>query len=408
MSMALFRYKAVAASGELVEGDMEAESRGAAVARLHELGHVLIRADERAGLTLSLARSLARLGAGRGPAVDLAMLTRQLALLLRAGLSLDRALAIIEGLVASRPDRELVRRLLDRIRSGKSLADAMTAQPGMFPKFYLGMVRAGEASATLEASFERLGELLERARQMREQVKSALIYPAVVMLTGCLSLCVLFGFVVPSFRPLFEGAGDALPTVTKLVLAGADLFEGGWWAMLLVLLLLGLGLRWWLAGSYGRAWWDRHLLLLPVLGNLLRKSETARFSRVLGTLLRSGVSPLSAWGIAQETMRNSVMAAAVATAIGGIKEGKGLAEPLARTGAVPILAVQLIRVGEETARLEDMLIKLADIFDEENRRAVERLLAMLVPAVTVVLGALVALVVGSILMAMLSVYDLAI
>jgi general secretion pathway protein F len=408
MSMALFRYKAVAASGELVEGDMEAESRGAAVARLHELGHVLIRADERAGLALSVASLVSRLGGWRGPAVDLTMLTRQLALLLRAGLSLDRALEIIEGLTASRPDRELVHRLLDRIRSGKSLADAMSTQPGRFPKFYLGMVRAGEASATLEASFERLGELLERARLTSEQIKSALIYPAVVVLTACLSLGVLFGFVVPSFRPLFEGAGDALPTVTKLVLACADLVGSGWWAMLLFLLLSGLGLRWWLAGSQGRAWRDRNLLALPVVGNLVCKTEIARFSRVLGTLLRSGVSPLLALGIAQETMRNGVMAAAVAGAIGGIKEGKGLAEPLARTGMVPDLAIQLIRVGEETARLEDMLLKVADIFDDENRRMIERLLALLVPAVTVVLGALVALVVGSILMAMLSVYDLAI
>lgn len=406
--MARYHYKAVATSGELVEGDMEADSRGAAVAQLHDLGHVLIRADERAGLPLSLVQLLSRLRARRGPAIDLALLTRQLALLLRAGLSLDRALEIVESATASGADREMVRRLLDRIRSGKSLADAMAAQPSIFSRLYLGMVRAGEASATLEASFERLGDLLERARLTSEQVKSALIYPLVVVLTACLSLGVLFGFVVPSFRPLFEGAGDALPTVTKLVLACADVVESGWWAMILLLVMLGLGLRWWLTGSPGRAWRDRQLLRLPLLGNLLRKTEIARFSRILGTLLGSGVSPLVALGIAQETMRNGMMVAAVGAAIGGFKEGKGLAEPLARTRMVPDLAVQLIRVGEETARLDDMLIKVADIFDEENRRMIERLLAMLVPAVTVVLGALVALVVGSILMAMLSVYDLAI
>jgi general secretion pathway protein F len=342
------------------------------------------------------------------PAVDLVMLTQQFALLLRAGLSLDRVLEIVAGLTRTRQDQKTVRLLLDKIRDGKSLAEAMTALPTAFPKFYIGMVRAGEASASLEASFERLAELLERAKLTREQIKSALIYPVIVVLTACASLGVLFGFVVPSFRPLFDGAGDSLPAVTKLVLALADAVEGGWWAMLLAALMVGLGLRWWLATTRGRAWWDRRQLLLPLLGNLIRKTETARFARVLGTLLRSGVSPLTALGIARETMRNGVMTAALIVAIDGVKEGKGLATSLAQTGAVPALALQLIQVGEETARLEDMLLKVADIFEQENRRVIERLLAMLVPAVTVVLGALVALVVGSILMAMLSVYDLAI
>jgi general secretion pathway protein F len=406
--MALIRYMAVAPSGEIVEGDLEAETRGAAVLRLQDLGHVLIRADEVAGISLSRSVSRRLGGILPPPAVDLAMLTQQFAMLLGAGLALDRAVEIVEGLVRTRQDQKAVRLLLDKIRGGASLADAMTAMPAVFPKFYVGMIRAGEASASLEASFERLAELLERAKQTREQIKSALIYPAVVVLTACVSLAVLFGFVVPSFRPLFEGAGDSLPAVTKLVLAVSDAVENGWWAMFLTVAALGVALRWWLGSPRGRGWWDHRQLRLPLLGELIRKTEMARFSRVLGTLLRSGVSPVTALGIAQETMRNGVLTAAMGTAIAGIKEGKGLAEPLAQTGEVPALAVRLIRVGEETARLEDMLLKVAEIFEQENRRVIERLLAMLVPAVTVVLGTLVALVVGSILMAMLSVYDLTI
>ena len=404
--MPMFRYKAVAATGDIVEGAMEAATRGAVIARLQQGGHVPIRADA-AGLGFQPLTRLRALLPSRGSGVDLLMLTQQLAMLLRAGLALDRALEFIAGQSEAAADREAVRLLLEKIRGGRSLADALAAQPDIFPKYYAAIVRAGEASATLDASFEHLAGFLEQSKRARGDVVSALIYPGIVLLTGLGSLAMLFGFVVPSFKPLFADSETALPLVTRLVLLASDGLAQFGPAFLGLAVLGAVALRLWLRTAAGRSWWDRLALRLPLFGTLIAKAEVARFALILGTLLKSGASPLTALAIARDTVRNQVIAEAVAAALDGVKEGRGLAEPLAQTGVVPALAVNLIRVGEETARLDDMLHKVATILEQENRRTLDRLLALLVPGVTVVLGVLVAVVVGAILTAVLSVYDLA-
>ncbi len=402
-----YRWEAVSAAGEHVAGDMEAESQAAVIERLHGLGHLPIRADAAAGG--ALARLLAwEWRPRRGlPGRALALMTQQLATLLHAGLSLDRALELAQAATARRAERECLAALTDKVRGGGSLADALALQPAIFPRFYVGMVRAGEAGATLDATLRQLGEFLERTRAAREKVTSALIYPAIVLVTGLGSVATLFGFVIPRFRPLFEQAGAALPPAARAMLAASDLVQNYWWAMAGALALLAALLAHQLRGGEARRRWDRRVLKLPLVGELVAKSEVARFARTLGTLLRNGVAPLAALAVTQETLSNSVVAEAVGAVADSLKQGKGLAEPLSRSAAVPPLAIQLIRVGEETARLEEMLIKTADIFDEELGRTVERLLALLVPAITILLGIVVAAVIGSILTAVLSVYDLA-
>jgi general secretion pathway protein F len=407
--MPLYRYEAVAASGELVTGEMEAPGEDTIVDRLHAQGNVPIRVEP-AGRGLSWSRALTRpIGGKRGRrSANLALLTQQLATLLGAGLALDRTLEIAQSVVGQKHEQMVLRDVLALVRGGSSLADAMAAQGGFFPSFYIGMVRAGEAGGSLDATLRHLGEFLERSQAAREQVRSALTYPMIVLVTGCASMGVLFGFVIPGFRPLFEEAGAALPVSASLVLGIADLFRDWWGVMAGIVALAGLlGLQQ-ARNPASRRRWDSAILRIPVIGEIATQIAVSRFARTLGTLLKNGVAPLIALSITAEAIGNIAIREAVAGLADSVKQGKGLAEPLARTPLMPRLLVQLVRVGEETARLEEMLIKLAEIYDQETRRNIERLLAMLVPAITIAMGAVVALVISTILTAILSVYDLAI
>ncbi len=402
-----YRYEAVSAQGELLAGEMEAETQRAVIERLHSLGHVPIRAD--IASRGALARLLSWEWKPRARRIgNLALLTQQLATLLHAGLSLDRALELAQAVTRRQAERDCLAAVLERVRGGSALADAMAAEPASFPKFYIGMVRAGEAGASLDATLRHLAEFLEKSEAARQKIVSALIYPAIVLAAGMASVGALFFFVVPRFRPLFEDAGAALPFAARAVLSLSDLLQGYWWLLLATFGLAAAIIARQLRGAERRRSWDRRLLALPLLGDIITKAEVARFARTLGTLLKNGVAPLAALAITRETLRNAAIAEAIGDVADSLKQGKGLAEPLSRSKAMPVLAIQLIRVGEETARLEEMLIKTAEIFDEEVGRSVERLLAVLVPGITVLLGIVVALVIGSILTAVLSVYELAV
>ncbi|HEX3864926.1 MAG TPA: type II secretion system F family protein [Stellaceae bacterium] len=403
--MPLFRYQAIAASGEMVSGEMEGMTQEIVIDALHRLGHVPLRADP-AGGRLSWGTAL-RLPLTRPKRLNLALLTQQLGILLQAGLPLDRALEIALRILTGEAERTALRNILDRVRGGSSLADAMADQPALFPAFYVGMVRAGETGGSLDATLRHLSEYLEQVRSAREQVKSALVYPVLVLATGMASITVLFGFVIPSFRPLLEESGKAPPASAQIVLAISDIVRDGWWIMLLAVIAVVVIVRRQLRVPAFRRYRDQRLLALPVAGDLVVKTEMGRFCRTLGTLLKNGVAPLTALSITHGALTNLALRGALDGVVDRVKEGKGLAEPLAQAKAVPPLVVDLVRVGEETARLDDMLLKIAEIYDEETRRATGRLLAMLVPAVTIGLGIIVALVVGSILTAILSVYDLA-
>ena len=404
--MPSYRYKAVAATSEAIEGSMEAATKSVVVERLQAMGHVPIRVEEVEASPWANLRLDEFLVARRMSMRSLALITGQLATLLNAGLALDDALAILEQLVERRSEKLCLRLLHERIRGGATLADAMAAQSRVFPEFYISMVRAGEAGASLETVLERLADFLERREVTREHIKSALLYPAIVAVTCCVSIAILFVFVVPRFRPLFEQSGDALPISARYLLSLSDLLGRFWWAFILVPLVFVVLILRQSRSPKGRFRWERRLLKMPLVGPLIVKIEVARFSRTLGTLLKNGVSLLSALAITRETIRNGVFAQAVVTVIDRAEVGKGLAEPLQRTGMFPPLAVHLVRVGEESGRQEEMLLKIADIFETDTRRSIDRLLALLGPALTVVLGLIVAGVIGSILTAVLSVYDL--
>ena len=244
------------------------------------------------------------------------------------------------------------------------------------------------------------------ADRKRESVRSALIYPAILVFMAVASLFILLGVVIPKFKPLVEDSGTALPTMTRVVIAVGEGFQVYWWVPVVAVLGCLLVGRRLLANPSWRYRWDLALARSPIFGDLIVRAETARLARTLGTLLVNGVNLLPALALARGGVENAALARDIDTVERSLREGKSLAEPLGEAAVIPKLAIQLIRVGEETGNLEEMFFKIADIYDEEVRRAIDRLLALLVPALTIGLGLMIAGIIGSIMAAILSIYDI--
>ncbi|MGF1631828.1 MAG: type II secretion system F family protein [Kiloniellaceae bacterium] len=404
--MANFRYKSVTGEGEVVQGRLEASDQDGAVARLHQMGHLPVRVEATAGGHLLDLLQREVLPARPAQGAELATLTRKLATLLKAELPLDRALELLSELTERKASRAMVERLLAALRSGSSLADALDKEAKTFPSYYRAMVRAGEIGGSLDSVLVRLADFLERAQETRGKLRSALIYPLFLLVTAGVSLAILLTFVIPAFQPMFEDAGTELPLVTQIVVGFGAFVREAWWILLLALLAIVVGLQAHLGTPVGRLWWHRQVLRLPVAGELWAKGDVARFARTLGTLLGNGVPLLQALELVREVMSNAALSAGVTAVQPDVKAGRGLAAPLAENPLFPRLLVQLLRVGEESGRLEDMLLKLADIYDHESEETMRRLLALLVPVLTLGLGALIAFIVSSILFALFSVNEL--
>lgn len=406
--MPRYRYEAVDASGEVLRDDMEAPSQEAVIAQLRDGGVLPLSVAEAKGgfLRSALGQPLfSKRRALSRKAVTL--ITQQLASLLSAGMPLDRALTILISVSEDEQHtKPLLERVQEKVRGGSTLADALEAQ-GVFSRFYLNMVRAGEAGGALETVLKRLTEFLERSQALRETVTSALIYPIILLSVAALSVIILLTFVVPQFQRLFADAGKALPLATQIVIAVGDGFRHYWWVGLIVIGLIVTVARQRLSQPENRLRWDRRLLRIPLLGDLIAKVETARLSRTLGTLLGNGVSLLNALTIVRETLSNRVLANALGEVSEHTKTGRGLAEPLLETGNFPKLAVQMIRVGEETGQLQEMLLQVADTYDNEVQTSVKRLLMLLEPALILGLGVIIAGIIMSILVAILSLNELA-
>lgn len=409
--MARFRYRALGASGEVEEGVLEAASREAVIEHLQGMGLIPIRAaeDAAAAAPAGAARRMAArafFAPRRVTQDDIAVFTRELATLLEAGLPLDRALQMLADLSENARLRELLGAVRDEVRGGAALSKALGGRRAAFSRFYISMVRAGEAGGALAEALERLARHMERARELRESIVSALIYPVILAAAAGLSILILMLFVVPQFEQIFAQAGGTLPLATRIVLFAAEVLRGYWPLLLAVLALTA----WRMAKSFsdpaGRRRWDARLLRAPLLGDLAAKVETARFARTLATLAKNGVPLLAGLSIARETMGNALIAEAVERVAGELKEGRGLARPMSETRRFPKLAVQMIAVGEETGRLDHMLLRVADTYDAEVRLAVKRLLALVEPALIVAMALVIGGVILSLLVAMLSLFSL--
>ena len=405
--MPLFHFKVVTPAGEAQEGDMDGVSQAAIVERLQGMGLIPIRVEETVASGAAPDNRGGIFGKKRISQEDVAVFTQEIATLLKAGLPLDRCLEILISLSANEQVRELMVQLREDVRGGASLSKAMDARKGVFTRFYLNMIRAGEAGGALDVVLQRLTEFMERSKELKDTVKSALIYPVILLGVSILSVAILLMWVVPQFSQMFADSGKALPLPTQVVIAMGDSVRKYWWVMISG----GVGIYLWFAKQMrapaSRYRWDRRLLALPLVGDLIGKLEVARFSRTLGTLIGNGVTLLAAMSIVKETLSNTVMAQGLDDVATQLKEGKGLGKPLFETGLFPKLAVHLVMVGEETGKLQEMLIRVADIYDREVNGSVKRLLALMEPVLILGLGLVIGGIIMSILVAILSVNDLA-
>lgn len=399
--MSQFRYRAISASGEALTGRMEAMSVEDVVARLQDQGHTPLEAapadGEAAGGGLA---AMFRKGPFTGD--QLAQFTHQLATLLGAGQPLDRALGILLDLPEGDRAKNLVERVRDRVRGGTTLSTALDEENGVFPRLYISLVRAGEAGGSLEETLRRLADYLERAQALRGSIVNALIYPAFLMVGVLGSLVLLLAYVVPQFVPIFADMQVPIPFITKVVLALGTVIGDWWWAIMLALVVFGVLFRLRLRDPDTRMAFHARLLTMRVAGPLLLKVETARIARTLGTLLKNGVPLLSSLAIARQVTGNRALDLALEQAAERVKGGTGLGSALGQTERFPRLALQMIQVGEEAGALDTMLLKVADTFDIEAKRAIDRLLAALVPTLTIVMTVMVAFIMAAILMPLLS------
>jgi len=333
-------------------------------------------------------------------------ITRELATLLRAGLTLDRSLEILIGLSPTPPVTALLQKIRDDVRGGKALSQALDARRDVFSRFYINIVRAGEAGGALGVVLTRLADTMERNKELRESVKSALIYPTILIGVAVLSVMVLLVWVVPQFEQTFAQAGKALPRPTMIVIFLGTTLKQWWWAGFAFIVLLIWWIRRRLRTPAVRVRWDARTLRLPLVGDLVTKVEVARFARTLATLLGNGVTLLAGLGIVKETLGNVVLANALDGVIARLREGKGFGRPLDETGLYPKLAVQMILVGEESGRLEEMLNRVADVYDREVAMAIKRFLSVLEPALILSLAVLIGGIVFSILLGVMGMSEL--
>lgn len=405
--MPAFQYTAVDQSGEVIRGSMDAADEAAVVEWLHRQGHIPLRADPVGkGWRLTDLLSI-ELGRRRGLSkAEVAALIRELGIMLGAGQDIDRALRFLVDTASSPRVREVAGDLRDKVRGGSTLAAALSAHSESFPQLHIGLVRAGEAGGTLADTLERLGELLERERSLTAAVQSALLYPALLVIAAVASIVLLLVYVLPQFVPFFTQSGAQLPWSTRMLIGLGDAVAmGGPWLLLAAVVAIAAARRA-LADPARRLPVDKALLDLPVIGRLLRETMAARFTRTLGTLLKNGVPLIGALGIVEKALGNLAAVAAVDEATAQVKTGAGLAPSLEAFGLFPPRTIHLLRLGEETAQLATMSLRAADIHDEQVRLGVQRIVALLVPTITIVMGAAVAGIVASLLTAMLSLNDL--
>ena len=400
--MPLFRYKALSATGEPLDGQMEAGNADEVIVRLQDQGYLPVearRADESVeGFSLLAFSKKRELSADQ-----ILQFTQQLATLLGAGQPLDRALGILLELPETGEAKKVLERVRESVRGGAPLSVALEQQHGLFSRLYVNLVRAGESGGGLDDALRRLADYLERSRELRSRVINALIYPLILVTLVLGSVIFLLVFVVPQFEALFASLNAELAWYTQAVLWISSALRNAW----PLFLAGGLLAAWWLNSRMGDAAWrlrlDARMLNTRYAGTLIARLDTARLARTLGTLVGNGVPLLTALNLGRNVLSNRVLANALETATSEVKSGSGLGYALGRQKVFPRLAVQMIQVGEESGELDSLLMKVADTFDIETRNALDRLLALLVPALTLLMTLLVGTIILSVL---LPIYDL--
>lgn len=413
-----FVWRAVAASGAIEQGRLTSSSAAAVLKHLRNQGLTPLSVEDvaalgrdlpdvaPAGILLSLKS--ARQQKGPVTSTDVLTLTSEMAIMLRAGLALDSALRVLADMSHKPSIAALVHDILNAVKGGASLSRALAQHRNLFGDFYINMVRSGEVSGQMSTVLDRLVEHMERQRALRDGVISAMIYPAILLGVAVLSLIAMLGFVVPQFEKLFTDMGDALPMPTRFVMGLGQMFTS--YGLIVGIVVAALVVMWmkWIQSPVGANWWQMRLLRLPLMGRLALQYQLTLFSRSLGTLLGNGVPLLTALHIATETVGNSVLRSALERIAPIVKDGGKMAQAIQATGAFEPIAINLIRVGEETGRIGPMMLELSNILNRAVETGIKRALTLVEPVLILVLGMLIACIIVSILLGIMSINDLAV
>ena len=402
--MGTFVYRAVNSQGKPTEGRLEAADSRAASFSLEKMG--LIPVSIAAPVTRERL-NLARFGLGWVSRRDILFFTEELSTLVRAGLPLDRSLSVAAELTPNPTLKNVILDILKQIKGGQSLAEAMAGHPKYFSPLYINMIRAGEAGGILDAILERLTEFERSSDELRSYLRAALVYPILLTLVGIGSLGILFSLVIPRFATIFEDVGAEIPPLTLAMLTVSTSVRSYWWIMILAVAAIVLAARAWTRSRSGSRRWDAMKLRIPLIGPTLLKIEVSRFSRTLGTLLASAVPLIMGVRIVQDIARNQIVSEAISKIADGAKRGEGFSRPMQEAGVFPGLATHLVSVGEETGRLDTMLLQLADVYEKDVRTSVKALTSIFEPVIILVMGVLIGTLVLSMLMAIFSINEIA-
>jgi general secretion pathway protein F len=399
-----FHFRAVAPDGKIRTGSVTADTDKAVARELRNQGLIPVYV----GIEPARRFELKLPSFTRGKRRDILFFTQELSTLLNARVPLDRAQHITSELTERPAFRFIVLDVLRVLKGGKSLADSLATHPEYFSSLYVNIVRAGEASGALGAVFQRLTEFERTRDDLRSYIVSSMVYPALLVLVGLASILVLMNFVVPRFAQVFEESRLKMPLPTLIMLETSRIVKTYGWIAIAAALAAGVALRAWVRTARGRMWWDTLRLRIPLLGDALRKGETARFARAMETLVSNGVGLVQSIGIASAILTNKRIAQSLDSVAQGVKRGEGIAAPLRRTGQFPQLASHLLTVGEETGRLDQMFARMADIYENDTRAAIKRFTALFEPLIILVMGIVVGVLILSMLLAITSINEVAV
>ncbi|QTA93112.1 type II secretion system F family protein [Desulfonema magnum] len=410
--MSLYSYKATDTSGKIIKGTLEGTDEKGVAGKVQDMGYIPINI-RLAGRTSGNGAEGMFTGnlnvlsfATRISTKDVMLFTQDLSALLEAGLPVDRALSILGNVTEKEKFRKIIREVLKSVEGGSYLSDAMAKYPHAFSTFYVNMIRAGEAGGVLDAVLGRLGIFLESAQDISDYIKSALIYPVFLVFVGGISIIILMTFVIPKFSIIFSDMGQAIPLSTQILLGLSEGLRTYWWLIIGTMSLAYFFLQQYAKTPGGRLRMDTCKINFPIGGELVRKVEVARFARTLGTLVKSGVPILQALDLVKDIIGNQVIAGSMKKIRERVKEGERLSKPLEDTGIFPSLAVQMITVGEESGRLDEMLLRVADNYEKVVRNMVKRFISLLEPVMILIMGVVVGFIIISMLMAIFSMNEI--
>ena len=401
--MTTFFFKAVASDGKTRTGSLSGETDKDVARELRRQGltPVYVGLEQKKNFEFELP------SIGGGKKKDVLYFTQEMATLLNAGVPIDRAIGIATELTERPAFRMVIMDVLRVLKGGRTLADSLATHPDYFSNLYVNMVRAGEASGSLATVFTRLSEFEKTRDELRGYIISSSVYPALLATVGMGSIFLMLNFVVPRFAQVFAQSRMPIPTPTKIMLELSRVTQAYGPVTIGLLVVSTVIFFSYIRTAEGRLWWDRFRLTIPLLGDALRKAETARFARAMGTLVANSVPLVQSLQIAGATLLNTQIAGALVSVEQGVKRGEGIAGPLRKCGQFPPLAAHLLSVGEETGRLDEMFVRMADIYENETRSAIKRFTTLFEPLIILIMGIMVGALVLSMLLAITSINEVA-